>query len=79
MQKLLLMLGAKLRYEIQKAHNLNSYSLRLCATPVATTRRQSLQRGEPQRQMPQRGGTPARHWLRNALPWEPAQRTGSSA
>ncbi len=49
-------------------------------TPVASTGRQSLQRGKPQRQLraegnppsglaPQRAGseTPARRWLPNAL------------
>ncbi len=43
----------------------------LTGTRHASTERQSQIARLTQRQMPQRGGTPARHWLRNAVAWEP--------
>ncbi|MBW4570239.1 MAG: hypothetical protein KME31_20080 [Tolypothrix carrinoi HA7290-LM1] len=68
-----------MRYEIQKVRNSNSYSLlrvrdASCynAAAVATTG------GTPTPGASSRETRPT-HWLRNALPWEPAQRTGSSA
>ncbi|NEU74126.1 hypothetical protein PI95_016555 [Hassallia byssoidea VB512170] len=39
------------------------------AAAVATTGRQSLQRGEPQRQMRDCRQSRPTHWLRNALPY----------